>query len=138
MVGLVITLAAVLASSRQKEGFDVPARSAPADAPPGLLDDWPFIGYNGVKDQGYAQIWRDYPVYPIGSYKQRTNNVRWPSKVDNGRAIRAEFDNAMYGDKPFESQIVRQLPPAGNSPPLLPTQVRVGYWWSSPSQVPRE
>jgi hypothetical protein len=96
-----------------------------------ILNDYPLIGKNETSNESYNDIWKDYPVFSLGSYKQITNNLRYHKNPDNGKCIRADFCGALYHDnKNTPTNVVKPLPPAeeGNG-------ARVGYFRSEPNQL---
>ena len=38
-----------------------------------ILDDYPLIGSNQVSTNNASDIWQDYPVFGVGSFKQITS-----------------------------------------------------------------
>jgi hypothetical protein len=78
---------------------------------PLLSDSYPLKEKKGVSNDNYPQIWFNYPVLPLGSFKQVTNNLRYRYNPDNGQCITADFCGAIYKDKKNKSNIVKMLPP---------------------------
>lgn len=96
-----------------------------------ILNDYPLIGKNETSMDSYNDIWRDYPVFAVGSYKQLTNNLRYHKNPDNGTCIRADFCGALYHDnKETPSNIISPLPPAEEG-----EGARVGYFRSEPNEL---
>jgi hypothetical protein len=96
-----------------------------------ILNDYPQIGKNITSNDNYSDIWFDYPVFSLGSYKQITNNLRYYRNPDNGQCIRADFCGAMYHDnKDTKSNVVLPLPPAQEG-----EGARVGYFRSEPNEL---
>jgi hypothetical protein len=77
-----------------------------------LGDSYPILyETNHVSDKQYNNIWWKYPIFPISSFKQYTNNLKYFKNPDNGTAIGAEFSNAFYGDNLCcKSNVVVPLP----------------------------
>jgi len=88
-----------------------------------VQDTYPPIGKNQVSNDTAADIWKDYPVFELGSYAQITNNIRYPRNPDEGTCMPASMCGALYHDKYLGSNYVEPLPPVnpdgGN---------RVGYF----------
>jgi hypothetical protein len=96
-----------------------------------ILDDYPKIGKNETSNKNYSDIWWEYPVLDLASFKQVTNNIRYHDNPDEGTCIRADFCNAFYyNKKDKKSNIVSPLPPAEEGP-----GARVGYFRSEPNEL---
>ena len=95
-----------------------------------ILDDFPLIGYKGVSENSASTIWKDYPVFDVGSFKQLTNNIRYNRNPDNGKCSRAEFCGALYHDAKHLPNVITPLPPAQEGP-----GARVGYYRSEPNDL---
>jgi hypothetical protein len=75
-----------------------------------VQDTYPAIGKNQVSDESGEKMWQKYPVYELGSYEQKTNNIRYPDNPDDGRCTPANFCNALYKNKNIGSNIIKPLP----------------------------
>lgn len=95
-----------------------------------ILDDYPLIGKNETSNKNYSDIWWEYPIFGVGSFKQITNNLRYYKNPDEGTCVRADFCNALYYDKPNKSNIITPLPPAEEGP-----GARVGYFRTEPNEL---
>ncbi len=95
-----------------------------------ILDDYPQIGINETSNNNYNNIWTEYPIFPLASFEQITNNIRYHDNPDNGTCIRADFCGAIYKNKKVPSNIVTPLPPAEEGP-----GARVGYFRSEPNEL---
>ena len=120
---------------KQMEGFSSILSLSPGNFPKSLdkviLDDFPQIGKNVTSDNNYSDIWVNYPVFPVGSYKQITNNLRYPDNPDEGTCVRADFCGAVYYNKKnTKSNIISPLPPAQEG-----SGARVGYFRSEPNEL---
>ena len=53
--------------------------SVPGDFPRSIdkpiLDDYPLINSKSVSTNNASDIWKDYPVFGVGSFEQLTNNM---------------------------------------------------------------
>ena len=95
-----------------------------------ILDDYPQIGINETSNNNYNNIWTDYPIFPLASFEQITNNIKYHDNPDNGTCIRADFCGAIYKNKKVPSNVVTLLPPAEEGP-----GARVGYFRSEPNEL---
>lgn len=88
-----------------------------------LQDVFPIKG-RGVSDNGSGDIWKDYPIFEVGSYAQSTNNIRYPKNPDDGRCMPASFCDALYGDRTSQPNVVTPLQPVN----CMNGGARVGYY----------
>jgi hypothetical protein len=88
-----------------------------------VQNTYPPIGKNQLSNNTSADIWQDYPVFPLGSYKQITNNIRYPDNPDEGTCMPASMCGALYHDKNTGNNVIHPLPPVKNS-----CGTRVGYF----------
>lgn len=95
-----------------------------------ILDDFPLIGGNQVSAKNTSDIWKDYPVFGVGSFEQITNNIRYSRNPDDGKCSRAEFCGALYHDAKNKSNEIATLPVAEEGP-----GARVGYYRSEPNAL---
>lgn len=95
-----------------------------------ILDTYPQIGKNEVSKDNYGQIWYNYPVFPVGSYEQITNNLRYFKNPDNGTCRNADFCGAFYRDKKNVSNVITPLGEAEEGP-----GARVGYYRTEPNKL---
>ena len=96
-----------------------------------LQDTYPITGRNGISNDGANDIWWHYPIFEVGSYKQITNNVRYPHNPDEGTCMPASMCGALYRNKKIGSNIVTPLPPVN---PMCGT--RVGYFSTNKNLLP--
>lgn len=88
-----------------------------------VQNTYPPIGKNQLSNNTSADIWQDYPVFPLGSYKQITNNIRYPDNPDEGTCMPASMCGALYHDKNTGNNVIHPLPPVKKS-----CGTRVGYF----------
>ena len=69
-------------------------------------------------------IWRNYPIFEVGSYKQETNNIRYPRNPDDGRCTPADMCGSLYNNRAYHTNVVDPLPPAK----LQVGRTRVNYY----------
>ena len=96
-----------------------------------VQDTYPITGRNGISNDGASDIWWHYPIFEVGSYKQITNNVRYPHNPDEGTCMPASMCGALYRNKKIGSNIVTPLPPVN---PMCGT--RVGYFSTNKNLLP--
>jgi hypothetical protein len=68
-------------------------------------------------------MWWHYPTFSLGSYKQITNNIRYPNNPDIGRCTPGSMCGALYHEKYLGSNYVTPLPPVNSM-----SGTRVGYF----------
>jgi hypothetical protein len=118
----------------KKEGFTLGGASG--DYPSAqndvlLQDTYPITGINSVSDESGSKMWWRYPIFQVGSFKQMTNNIRYPNNPDDGGCTAADVCFALYKNKNMGSNIVTPLPPVD---PNLGT--RVGYFATDENLLP--
>ena len=100
----------------------------PGSNNPGILDNvFPETGFTSLQNIGASQIWKDYPIYQVGSYSQTTNNIRYPDNPDEGTCMPADFCNLYYKNREKVSNIVMPLEPVKENE----SAARVNYYNSS-------
>ena len=88
-----------------------------------VQDTYPAIGKNQISNNTSADIWQEYPVFQLGSYEQKTNNIRYPDSPDEGTCMPASMCGALYKDKKIGNNDVPILQP------ICPDAgTRVGYF----------
>lgn len=96
-----------------------------------VQDTYPITGKNGVSNDGANKIWWHYPIFEVGSYKQITNNIRYPNNPDTGRCMPANFCGTLYKDKHLKSNYIEQLPPVDPN-----AGTRIGYFTTDINMLP--
>jgi hypothetical protein len=96
-----------------------------------VQDTYPITGVNSVSDQSADKMWWKYPIFEVGSFKQMTNNIRYPNNPDDARCTTANFCYALYKDKDMGSNVVTSLPPVDPN-----SGTRVGYFATSDNLLP--
>ena len=76
-----------------------------------VQDTYPAIGKNTISNNTSNDIWKDYPIFELGSYKQITNNIRYPDNPDEGTCMPANMCGALYNKKKNHTNIITTLPP---------------------------
>lgn len=91
-------LGIILILGGAKEGFS--GASYPQSVTKGLLSsDYPASARPGLSNYSYSNAWRLYPTWGVGSYAQKTNNVRHWKTPCNGLTIPAEMCGGQYANK---------------------------------------
>jgi hypothetical protein len=88
-----------------------------------VQDTYPPIGKNQLSNETSNDMWWHYPIFTLGSYKQITNNIRYPNNPDIGRCTPGSMCGALYHKKILGSNYITPLPPVN---PTCGT--RVGYF----------
>jgi hypothetical protein len=96
-----------------------------------VQDTYPITGINGISNNGSNDIWWHYPIFELGSYKQITNNVRYPHNPDEGTCMPASMCGALYRNKKVGSNVITPLPPVN---PTCGT--RIGYFSTKQHLLP--
>jgi hypothetical protein len=96
-----------------------------------LQDTYPAIGKNEISNNTANDIWWHYPIFELGSYKQITNNIRYPNNPDEGTCMPASMCGALYHEKQLKSNYVEPLPPVNPD-----CGTRVGYFDTDVNLLP--
>jgi hypothetical protein len=96
-----------------------------------VQDTYPITGINSVSNETGAKMWWRYPIFQVGSFKQMTNNIRYPNNPDDARCTPADVCYALYKDKKIGSNIVTPLPPVDPN-----SGTRVGYFATDENLLP--
>jgi len=137
---LIILLALILASlnfTKSYEGYsnyilaDASGKYPKAQTEVLVQDTYPAIGKNQLSNNGAQNIWRFYPSFPVGSYEQITNHIRYPNNPDEGTCMPASMCGAIYHDKHVGNNYVTQLPPINPD-----CGTRVGYYTTNVNLLP--
>lgn len=88
-----------------------------------VQDTYPPIGKNQISNETSNDMWWHYPIFTLGSYKQITNNIRYPNNPDIGRCTPGSMCGALYHKKFLASNYVTPLPPLNPG-----CGTRVGYF----------
>jgi len=95
---------------------------------PILVDDYPLTNekdiYN-ITNNSVKDIWKEFPVFSLPSFKQITNNLKYHKIPDDGTCTPPMFCNAFYKSKEVPTNEIKPLPPVPNS-----SNPRVGYFLS--------
>jgi hypothetical protein len=75
-----------------------------------LQGDYPVNFDNTTSTNIESTMWKQKPVYNVGSFAQLTNNQRYHKNPDNGSCTPADICDALYTNKNVQTNIVNQLP----------------------------
>jgi hypothetical protein len=95
-----------------------------------ILNDYPLIDRDSVTKNSSSTIWKYYPTFPVGSYEQITNNLRYRKNPDDGKCSRTEFCGTLYHNKDVKTNIIYPLPPAEEG-----KGARIGYYRTEPNYL---
>ena len=96
-----------------------------------VQDTYPAIGKNQISNDNASDIWWHYPIFTLGSYKQITNNIRYPNNPDEGTCEPASMCGALYHEKFLKSNYIEPLPPLNPD-----CGTRVGYFDTNINLLP--
>lgn len=96
-----------------------------------LQDTYPITGSNSVSNETASKMWWRYPTFEVGSFKQMTNNMRYPNNPDDARCTPADVCYALYKNKNMGSNIVTPLPPVDTN-----SGTRIGYFVTNDNLMP--
>ena len=63
---------------------------------PMLVDSYPFKSPGGLSNWNYSSQWKLYPTLAVGSYDQKTNNIKNWDQPCNGTAAPADICGGLY------------------------------------------
>ena len=117
------------------EGFQSFLGDSPSNYPPknGILDGglYPATGEKIIGDNQEQKMWWHYPIFEVGSYKQITNNIRYPNDPDDGGCMPAEFCGTLYKEyqpQMNEAVVLQEVPLSCNG-------ARVNYYNTAPNML---
>ena len=124
LVVIGVLLLCSINSSKVLESFEPlkPGNVPCVSEQPILYGDYPVKKDPMVSNLGYGQLWKYYPVNPVGSYKQETNNVRYWATPNNGTCSPAIFCGGLYDNKKLN------IPAPPSPPPIDNNDIRVNYY----------
>lgn len=94
---------------------------------PYLLDSYPIIG---KLNENTKDVWKSYPINPLPTYSQTTNNIEYPVNPDEGTCSPLEFCNAFYGNKPHKEKVPASVMNDNGKYIGNNNSIRVGYFLS--------
>ena len=77
-----------------------------------MMEDslYPYKNPRGLSDASYRSQWLSYPVWSVGNYEQKTNNVRYWRSPCNGTSAPADMCGGLY-EKIEQRKICIPAPP---------------------------
>jgi hypothetical protein len=97
-----------------------------------VQDTYPAIRKNQISNNSAANIWKEYPIFRLGSYDQITNNIRYPINPDDGTCMPASMCNSFYDNKVIGNNYVTPLPPVN----IVSNGTRVNYYDTDVNLLP--
>ncbi len=101
LTGLAILGILYILSGYKKESFLSPGTYPESDMR-GILNQYQMRSNPQLSTMSYEKESLLYPISPVGSYKQTTNNKRYWSQPCNGTMSPATFCNSLYQEKNVE------------------------------------
>ena len=101
LTGLAILGILYILAGYKKEAFLSPGIYPESDMK-GILNQYKMRSNPELSSMTYEQESLLYPISPVGSYKQTTNNKRYWSQPCNGTMSPATFCNSLYQEKNIE------------------------------------
>ncbi len=89
---------------------------------PILTNSYPLKTPGGLSSWNYSSQWRLYPIWSVGSYTQKTNNIKYWPQPCNGTAAPADVCGGLYKEK--------KVPPSCIPAPPQRNCRRVNYYCS--------
>jgi hypothetical protein len=96
-----------------------------------VQDTYQPIGKNELSNESAFNMWWRYPTFELGSYDQKTNNIRYPENPDDARCTPANMCYALYKDKILGSNCIEPLPPVNPD-----CGTRIGYFDTDVNLLP--
>lgn len=97
-----------------------------------LNDSYPLQWKNQVNMTDQWKKWWHYPSFRAGSYKQITNNIRYPNNPDIATCTPGEFCGALYKNRQEKSNVYEEIPPVV----VCTDKVRVNYYNADNNMLP--
>ena len=98
LTGLAILGVLYILNGYKKESFLSPGAYPESDMR-GILNQYQMRSKPQLSEMTYESESLLYPMSPVGSYKQTTNNLRYWSQPCNGTMAPATFCNSLYDKK---------------------------------------
>ena len=94
-----------------------------------LNNDFPLTKSQNITSNDAADVWKDYPVFKLGSFEQITNNLKYFRNPDIGICTPEEFCGSLYKDKKHKKNTAQWLKPITTSC----SEIRVNYYNTKPN-----
>jgi len=85
-----------------------------------LTDSYPMKTPGGFSDSSYSSQWKLFPIWAVGSFEQKTNNVKNWTQPCNGTAAPADICGGLYNSIDVKAPCIPP-PPSRNC-------LRVNYY----------
>lgn len=94
---LALLLGILIVIGGKKEGFlSRGAYPTSVDNPMMVNSEYPYRAPGGLSNENYSEQWKLYPIWSVGSYKQKTNNIKYWPQPCNGTAAPADICGGLY------------------------------------------
>jgi hypothetical protein len=96
-----------------------------------LKNDFPLTKNQNLTTNSASDVWKDKPVFKLGSFSQITNNLKYFRNPDIGDCSPEEFCGSLYKDKNHPRNTADWLTPVSTAP----SEIRVNYYNTQPNLV---
>jgi len=126
---IVCTIANFYLENHYKESFENQAsKEKQASKGDVLLDDvYPLTDAQAITANSITDVWWQRPIFPVGSYAQITNNIRYRKNPDDGECTTIDFCDSLYKNIKNKDNHVYPLKPVPTSQQRV-TSTRVNYF----------
>lgn len=95
-----------------------------------VQDSYPAIKTGQLSNNTSNDMWWHYPTFTLGSYKQITNNIKYPNNPDVGTCMPGSMCGALYKEAKLGDNYINPLPPVSPN-----CGTRVGYFTTNDQLV---
>ena len=97
VVAVILILGVLIVIGENKESF-LSRGDYPTSVDNPMMNDskYPYKTPGGLSSWNYDSQWKLYPTWAVGSYEQKTNNVRYWPQPCNGTAAPADICGGLY------------------------------------------
>jgi len=94
---LILVLGILYIISGHKEGFlSSGIYPTSVDNPMMTNSVYPYKTPGGLSNEKYSDQWKLSPIWAVGSYEQKTNNIKYWPQPCNGKATPADICGGLY------------------------------------------
>jgi hypothetical protein len=108
----ILFLGVIIVIGGTKETFISSGKYPQSVDNPVLQGMYPFKSPGGLSNWNYSSQWKLYPTWAVGSYDQKTNNIKNWAQPCNGTAAPADICGGLYD--PIKVEDTCTPPPAKN------------------------